>query len=81
MPGEGIDLTELELARAKMTAAEDRLENVQTRARTASNPIGRILARRQVRIAGREVHDSGENLGMLEELRYRLEHPEDTGGF
>ncbi len=62
------EISELEAARIDMNNAEDRLEEALERQRAAGSPIGKYLAARTVKRAGRNVYDSGEHLGMLEEL-------------
>ncbi|HSX44756.1 MAG TPA: hypothetical protein VLF39_01425 [Candidatus Saccharimonadales bacterium] len=69
MVGEaGLISPDLEAARAQMNAAEDRLDEAYARRLEAGGFISQILARNEVRSAGRDVNDSGEHLGMLEEL-------------
>ncbi len=70
-------ISELEQARCRMTLAEDRLAGAYERLRTSTNPLGKLLAARTVRVAGRAVYDSGEHLDMLEELSRYTQEQED----
>lgn len=77
---EGISQVDLEVARGRMSAAEDRLDAARSKQHDAATVVGRLIAGHKLRVAGREVHDSGEHLGMIEDLAFRLSHPEGTDG-
>jgi hypothetical protein len=64
---------DLEAAWQVEREAEDRLAAAHLRTQNARTRIGRFFAEREVLRAGREVHDSGEHVNLIEDLQKMLD--------